>query len=688
MTRLRALLPVGGTLPDEAWRSRHRGILCLLWLHVPALALFALVRGRGPVHALLEAGVVAAPALAAQVSTARRRKSSICASAGLMTASAVLVHISGGAIEAHFHFLVMVAVVSLYQAWAPALVGVAFVFIHHGVMGVLAPEALYGRGDAWERPWLWASIHASAMMAMTVVGVTSWRLSESLRRRVGEREAMMGEAQRLAMIGSWDWDSATEEPDDWSDELFRIMGLPPDAPASFESFMSRVHPEDRHWIDDALARIGQGASGFAADFRIVLDDGSTRWLRSRGEVTRRAQDGVGPRVRGTCQDITEAAEADQARVSIDRRLRGIVETMQEGVWTFDTDYRTTFVNARIAEMLGYDIEEMIGQSLFAVVQDWGREIVVSPLTPPVAGQRAEYDVTLRRRDGSKLSAHLFVSWSTDMAAGNGLEGLAVVNDMTVRKRTEAALAVALDDAIAASELKSQFLANTSHEIRTPITVVIGMNELLLETDLDPIQRKFAEGVDRAGTSLLRIISDILDFSKIEAGRLDLDPSEMELRPIVDDVGGMLSDRAQAKGLRMAWRCDSDVPERVWGDAGRLRQVLLNLASNAVKFTDTGGVEMLLSLVRRPAGDLVRFEVVDTGIGIAEDDRERLFQPFSQVDASVTRRFGGTGLGLAISATLVEAMGGSIGVASAPGTGSTFWFEVPFQVLPTPVSTAA
>ena len=687
-SRFRALLPVGDSLPDDVWRSRHGGILRLLWLHVPALALLALARGKAPLHALLEAGLVAAPALAAQLSTARRRRSTVYASLGLMAASAVFVHLSGGATEAHFHFFVMIGVVTLYQDWAPFLVGVGFVFLHHGVMGVLSPQDLYSHRDAWERPWLWAAIHGSSILAMSAVGVTAWRLNESLRRRVGEREAMMAEAQHLAMIGSWDWDAAAVGPGDWSDEMFQILGLPPDAPASFDTFATRVHPDDRHRIDDALARITHGARGFSTDFRVILDDGSVRWIRSRGEVTRGAQEGVGPRMHGTCQDITEAAEAAHARERSETRFRGIVETMQEGVWTFDTAYCTTFVNARIADMLGYDVEQMIGVSLFAVVQDWGREITVSPLSAPVAGQRAEYDATLRRRDGSELSAHLFVSWSTDMAAGDGLEGLAVVNDVTARKTTQAALAAALDEAVVASELKSQFLANTSHEIRTPMTVVIGMNELLLETDLDPIQRRFAEGVGRAATSLLAIIGDILDFSKIEAGRLDLELAEMELRPIVDDVGGMLTDRAQAKGLRLCWRCEPDVPERVWGDAGRLRQIMLNLVSNAVKFTDTGGVEMLLSLVRRTAGDVVRFEVVDTGIGIADEDSRRLFQPFTQADASVTRRFGGTGLGLAISSLLVEAMGGRIGVTSTLGTGSTFWFEIPLDVLPAAVSTAA
>ncbi|MDQ6726677.1 MAG: ATP-binding protein [Actinomycetota bacterium] len=680
-TRIRALLPEGGTLPDEAWRSRHRGVLGLLWVHVAALFLFALACGNGVVHALLDAGLVALPALAAQASTTRRRQSTLLASVGLMTASAVLVHLSGGAIEAHFHFFVMVGVVVLYQQWAPFLVAIGFVFIHHGVMGVLDPHALYNHSDAWAHPWTWAAIHGFSILAMSAVGITTWRLDEALRRDIGRRESLLAEAEQIARVGSWEWDTATDEPDRWSDELFRILGLPLDAPTSYASFTSRVHPADRHLLDEAMARIDGGERFFTSEFRVVFDDGSVHWVRSRGEVSREAQNGVGPRVNGTCQDITEAAESDRARRRSEQRYRGIVETAQEGIWAFDASYRTIFVNSRIADMLGYHVEDMVGQSLSVLVRDWGRDIAVSPLAAPVDGQQAAYEVTLRRRDGSEMLAHLFISWSANPDVGGGLEGLAIVNDITARKQSEEALALAFDEAIAASELKSQFLANTSHEIRTPITVVLGMNELLLETELDPTQRKFAEGVGRAAGSLLAIINDILDFSKIEAGRLDLELADMELRPLVDEVGELLSDRARAKGLLLAWRCAPDVPDRVYGDASRLRQILLNLASNAVKFTDAGAVDMRLSLVHLAAGDVVRFEVVDTGIGISDDDQRRLFQPFSQVDASSTRRFGGTGLGLAICSMLVEAMGGRIGVTSTAGAGSTFWFEMPFEALP-------
>jgi signal transduction histidine kinase len=247
----------------------------------------------------------------------------------------------------------------------------------------------------------------------------------------------------------------------------------------------------------------------------------------------------------------------------------------------------------------------------------------------------------------------------------------------------ASLEVAQQEALEASRLKSQFLANTSHEIRTPMTVILGMNELLLETELDPAQRKFAEGVSRASGRLLSMIDDLLDFSKIEAGHLNLEVTDVNVRSLVEDVCTFFSDAARTKGLRLVCTCRPDVPQVVRGDAARLRQILLNLASNAVKFTDAGRVEVTASGRALPSGAVVRFEVVDTGIGIAPEDQQFLFRPFSQIDASTTRRYGGTGLGLAISSQLVEAMGGALGAESTPGSGSTFWFEIPVHDAPEP-----
>jgi two-component system sensor histidine kinase/response regulator len=244
-------------------------------------------------------------------------------------------------------------------------------------------------------------------------------------------------------------------------------------------------------------------------------------------------------------------------------------------------------------------------------------------------------------------------------------------------RARAQLAAARDAALEGSRAKSAFLATMSHEIRTPMNGVIGLTGLLLTSDLDQRQRQYAEGVRSAGNALLAIINDILDFSKVEAGRLELEAIDFDLVRVVEEVAELVAESAQEKDLELLAFCSPELPAALRGDPARLRQLLLNLTANAVKFTAVGEVVVRAHLeARAPSGVVVRFEVEDTGIGIAREDRARMFEPFSQADSSTTRRYGGTGLGLAICQQLVTAMGGTIGVESSLGEGSTFWVTVP------------
>ncbi|MCW2608664.1 MAG: multi-sensor hybrid histidine kinase [Frankiales bacterium] len=371
--------------------------------------------------------------------------------------------------------------------------------------------------------------------------------------------------------------------------------------------------------------------------------------------------------------------------SREEHLARVLEAAGDAYVAIDARGLVTAWNSRATEVFGHAAPDALGRELAdlalpeharAAHRD-GLVRVLSGGEARLLGRRVEVEAV--HADG-----HAFPAEITLWASGTREEPSfnAFVRDVTAAKEQEQALAVAHEQALEASRLKSEFVANMSHEIRTPMNGVLGMTTLLAETELDPVQLDYVETVASCAESLLIVIDDILDFSKIEAGKLDLEVAVIELRPLVEDVVGLLGTAAGARGVEVVAWVDPEVATHVHGDPHRLRQVLNNLVGNAVKYTEQG--EVVVHLEPSPLGrGLVRFAVRDTGIGITAEQRDRLFEAFSQADASTTRRYGGTGLGLTISRQLVELMGGALDVESTPGAGSTFFFDLPLTAASAP-----
>jgi PAS domain S-box-containing protein len=384
---------------------------------------------------------------------------------------------------------------------------------------------------------------------------------------------------------------------------------------------------------------------------------------------------------GVLRDVTERARAAAQLIETQSRLQAILDHTEAVIYAKDLDGRYILVNRRYERLFGTTQAEMKGRTDHdKFPKDVADAFAANDRAVLMSGP-AQFDETIDQEDG----VHTYVSTKFPLldASGRAVAVCGISTDITDRKRAEVDLQRAKDAAESATRAKTEFLANMSHELRTPMNAVIGMTALLLETPLDSEQREYTDTIRRSGEALLTVISDILDFSRIESGKLVIEETEFSLAQVVEEALDIVSPQAAAKGIDLGYHVDADVPPDLFGDAGRIRQVLLNLLANALKFTERGEVSVWVRA--QPPGPDGRaeftFSVRDTGIGIAPDRRERLFQSFSQLDPSTTRRFGGSGLGLAISKALCEMMGGRIWVESEPGRGSDFQFTILSRAAP-------
>jgi PAS domain S-box-containing protein len=491
--------------------------------------------------------------------------------------SALLIHLTGGRIETHFHIFGSLAFLAIYRDWKVLIPATVVTTIDHFARGIYWPQSIYGVVTVSE--WRWLE-HAAWVIFEDIFLVTACRRAEGETRLIAEREADLESSKAEIEIAVVERTAELRT----SEQLFRSLS--------------------------ACSPIGI----FRTDEKGSCLYTNARWQEIAGLTLKESQH----------EGWTRAIHPDERAAF----LQGWFESVQEG-----REY----------------------SSEFRMVTPTGETRWVSSRSNAIRDE-----------------------------AGTVVGHVGTTEDITLRKLAELELIRAKAVAEEAARAKTDFLATMSHEIRTPMNGVIGMIGLLLDTDLQPDQREFAETVRSSGEVLLTIINDILDFSKIEAGHLELEAADFDLRAVTDEVAELMAEKAHAKDLEIAVAFDAGVPRSVRGDPTRLQQVLMNLTGNAIKFTHRGEVVVRVSVEKqREAGWRLRFTVRDTGIGMTIEEQGRIFRPFQQADSSTTRKYGGTGLGLMISKRLIEAMGGTIGVDSSAGCGSTFCFTIEISASTAP-----
>ena len=475
----------------------------------------------------------------------------------------------------------------------------------------------------------------------------------------------------------------------WSPAMFEIFGLDPAAGVPTPGQIFKLyHPDDTNIVGRAWPRMFRTDEPVRTRYRVVRPSGEVRHVVSLGQ--RQPPDAEGRRwVFGMNFDVTEEID-DEALFDSERAFRFVAEHTSDMVIRSRIGSGITFASPASRSILGYTPDEIVGMAPADIVVEEDVQRIRALLQERI--KRGElisstgYEYRARRKDGRivwlEANPRLVLN-----GAGQLTELVDVVRDISARKEAETALVQARQEAEAASRAKSEFLANMSHELRTPLTSILGFSHLIGRGGgLSGADRSHLDLIRSAGETLLAVVNDILDFSKLEAGALQLTTETFPVAELGRGVVALLGAQADAKDLRLT--CDA--PEGIYlsGDAARLRQVLLNLVSNAVKFTERGEVAVNLNV--EPDGDKawLSVEVRDTGVGLDPAQIDRMFDRFTQADGSVSRRYGGTGLGLAISRRLVEMMGGEIGAESDGRTGSTFRFRVPLSAVESPAETRA
>jgi PAS domain S-box-containing protein len=597
----------------------------------------------------------------------------------------------------------------LFLAW-PALLLLTFEMeIIGAALGLLMMTAasvgfaLAGRGptNLWHldpnlaamRLQLFLAISAFCMWPVAA-RLAQFRLAQAnlaaSRDRAKQTAAELLEAQNLTRLAGqtaglayWRFDLATQALIE-SDGV--VVGASHDADApDADKLWSSVHPDDKARLLAGIRKAVRRDGEFSDHIRVRGADGAYRTVIVRG-ARQHGTSGEVTSVLGAMFDVTEFKRMETAAAESERRYRVLAEKVNDIIIWSTLGGRNTFVSPACQAVLGCPSEDLLGFKTINRIHPDDRAHVRRIFKAMISGRREHASEPVTYRFEHSDGHWIWLAGNPTLLfdeRGQPSGFVDVVRDVTANKLVEAELLAARAAAESATSAKTDFLANMSHELRTPLTAIMGFSSLLQEReDLPEAAALYVQRISTAGKSLLAVVNDVLDFSKLEAGQLELDPHPFDPAALIKDTLDILDAQASNKGLSLRLEIAPDLPERVAADSARLRQILLNLLSNAVKFTAQGSITVRVREAApsqpqaAPAhGEMLHFSVTDTGEGIPADRRNRLFQRFSQADESISRNHGGTGLGLAICKSLVELMGGTIGVESDEGRGSTFWFTI-------------